>query len=536
MFGNIVIVIPVFLAVLAVGLGVGYYFGIVKEKRKLDFAHKSAEQIVSAARREADQFQRDAALKTREENLRKRQEFEHEIHEKEIALSNYERDVNKREVEVKKRQSSLADLEGELASKSEAMEERNRRLQERQDQLNEIILSQNQRLEQLAGISKAEALAELKANLLNQAKQEIAQELFEYKQESKSAANKEAKEIIATAIENVAADYVQEATLNSVSLNSDKIKGMIIGKEGRNIKAFEAESGVKVIVDETPESVVLSSFDPIKREIARVAMTRLVKEKNINPKIIANEMKRATREVERKMREAAEAALHKLALKDVHAELKEHLGRLLYRTSYGQNILHHSTEVALLAGGMAAELGLDVDLAKRAGLFHDIGKSISHDANASHVELGVQITERCNEHPVVINSVLAHHEEAEPIAAESVLVTAADKISGARPGARRESLEAYTQRIEKLEEMANSFEGVAKTYAISAGREIRVIVEPEKVTDAQAELLASNIAEKIEGSLEYPGQIKVTVLRRLITTEFTDFQRRGQNHPNAAHA
>jgi ribonuclease Y len=262
-------------------------------------------------------------------------------------------------------------------------------------------------------------------------------------------------------------------------------------------------------------------------------MERLIKEKNINPKTIENAVKASTEEVEIEMKKAAEETIRKLNLKNIHPELMKMLGRLKYRTSYGQNILQHSTEVALLAGAMAAELGVDVDLAKRAGLFHDIGKAVSSDSNASHVELGVEITERCNEHPVVINAVLAHHEEAEPIAPESVLVTAADKISGARPGARRESLEAYTQRIGKLEELANSYEGVAKSYALSAGREIRVIVEPEKLSDSEADLLARNISEKIESTLEYPGQIKITVLRRLVHTQYTNFQKGNYSGDNA---
>jgi len=312
-------------------------------------------------------------------------------------------------------------------------------------------------------------------------------------------------------------------------LPNDEWKGIVIGREGRNIKAFEAATGVKVIVDDTPETVVMSSFDPVKREIARIAMERLIKIKNINPKNIETEVEKATREVDASVKKAAEETLQELKIKNVHPEMREHLGRLKYRTSYGQNILQHSKEVAWLAGGMAAELGLDVALAKRAGLFHDIGKAVSGDSEGSHVSIGVELATRCNEHAVVINSILAHHEEAEPISPLSVLVTAADRISGARPGARRESLEAYAERITKLEELANSFEGVGKTYALSAGREIRVMIMPEKISDVETKLLAADIARKIKETMEYPGQIKVTVIRQTIANSFTDEFLPGQN-------
>lgn len=517
-----------------VALIIGYFFGRLKESRKLDQANSSVERIISMARRDAEQLMRDSQIKLKEEYLSKKQKFEESMRNREEGLSDYEKEINKREIEVKKIQNSLADQEADIESRDRENSEARERIAKKAENLDAIIESQNQKLEQISGVSKSDAIEMLKENLTEKAKAQAAHLLYEIRQEVKNTANREAKEIIATAIENVATDYVQESTLASVSLPNDKIKGLIIGKEGRNIKAFENCSNVKVIVDDTPETVVLSSFDPVKREIARVAMSRLIKEKNINPKTIESLYNKAKNDVEKEMAAAAEATLSKLQLKNVHPELKQMLGRLKYRTSYGQNILHHSTEVALLAGKMAAELNLDVELAKRAGLFHDIGKAISNDTNASHVELGVEITTRCNEHPVVINSVLAHHEEADPIAPEAVLVTASDKISGARPGARRESLEAYTQRIEKLEELANSFDGVAKTFALSAGREIRVIVEPENVTDETADMLAQDIAEKIEGTLEYPGQIKVTVLRRLITTQYTDFQRKGYNGENVA--
>jgi ribonuclease Y len=346
--------------------------------------------------------------------------------------------------------------------------------------------------------------------------------IIDIKNEAQENARWEAIEIMAHAMEKMATEYTMESTLISVSLPNDNWKGLIIGREGRNIKAFEAATGVKVIVDDTPETVVMSSFDPIKREVARITMERLIKSKNINPKGIDAEVEKAQKIVDDSIRQAANETLKELNIKNVHQELKECLGKLKYRTSYGQNILHHSKEVAWLAGNMAAELGLDVMLARRAGLFHDIGKAVSSDSEGSHVSIGVELTKRLNEHAVVINSILAHHEEAEPISPISVLVTAADRISGARPGARRESLEAYAQRITKLEEVANSFEGVAKTYALSAGREIRVMIIPDRLSDKDADMLAADIARKIKETLEYPGQIKVTVIRQLIAQSSTD--------------
>jgi ribonuclease Y len=313
-----------------------------------------------------------------------------------------------------------------------------------------------------------------------------------------------------------------ESTLSTVQLPNERYKGMIIGREGRNIRAFEETTGVKVIVDDTPELIVLSGFDPVRREIARLSMENLIKTKNINPNLIEQIVSKATKEVERTIMKAAEDTLSFLSLKNVHPKIKETLGRLKYRFSYGQNILEHSKEVALLSGAMAAELGFNIKLAKRAGLFHDIGKALTINSEGSHVKLGVDLCTQHREHEVVINSIMAHHEEAEPISPISVLVTAADKISGSRPGARRDTLEAYTKRITGLEEIANSFDGVSKTYAISAGRELRVIVEPERIDDQRAAILSSDIAKKIKEEMEYPGQIKVCVIRQTVASKNTD--------------
>ena len=367
-----------------------------------------------------------------------------------------------------------------------------------------------------------EAKKQLLSKLDSRVKLEAASMVKDIKAEAKERAQKEAKEIIAFSIENLAYEFTMESALATVELPNERFKGMIIGREGRNIRAFEEATGVKVIVDDTPELVVLSGYDPVAREVARLAMQNLIKGKSINVNNIQQAVNRASNEVRRSIFKAADETLRELKIGEVHPLMRENLGRLKYRYSYGQNMLQHSKEVAFLAGSMAAELGFNVKLARRAGLFHDIGKAISNNSEGSHVTLGVELAQKCKEHEIVINSILAHHEEAEPISPISVLVTAGDRISGGRPGARRDTLEAYTKRITKLEEIANSFDGVSKTYAISAGRDIRVIVEPEKIRDEQAELLSHDIAVKIRDSMEFPGQIKVCVIRQTIASKYTD--------------
>jgi ribonuclease Y len=403
----------------------------------------------------------------------------------------------------------------QLAQREEALFDKHKKL-------DMIIDEQNQKLQNIAGISVQDAKNQLMQNLEQRVKLESSQMAKEIQDEARLNAQREAKEIIAGAIENIACDFTMEYTLSTVQLPNERFKGMIIGREGRNIRAFEDATGVKVIVDDTPELIVLSGFDPVRREVARIAMENLIKSKNINPNMIEQAIAKATKEVDRSIIKTAEETLNELSIRGVHHKIKEALGRLKFRYSYGQNMLQHSREVALLSGAMASELGFNVKLAKRAGLFHDIGKALTINSEGSHVQLGKELCERFKEHEVVINSILAHHEEAEPISPISVLVTAADKISGSRPGARRDTLEAYTKRITGLEEIANSFDGVSKTYAISAGREIRVIVEPENIDDQTAGILSSDIAARIKEEMEYPGQIKVCVIRQTVASKVTD--------------
>ena len=522
---NILILILSFVIGLALGLGV--YFII--QKQKMHSAKSAANDMLEQAKRNVEKIEREAYVKAKEKLYSERNQYQSQVRQKENEMSKEEEKLRVKEKELRRLENHTREKEISMSKIQKEIEAGKQKASEDREKLKGIIEKEIQQLERISGLQRDEAKQKLIDKLLAEAKSEAAQMIIDIKNEAQENARWESIDIMAHAMEKMATEYTMESTLISVSLPNDSWKGLIIGREGRNIKSFEAATGVKVIVDDTPETVVMSGFDPIKREIARITMERLIKTKNINPKSIDTEVQKAQKIVEDNIRQAANETLRELNIKNVHPELKECLGKLKYRTSYGQNILHHSKEVAWLSGNMAAELGLDVMLARRAGLFHDIGKAVSSDSEGSHVSIGVELTKRLNEHPVVINSILAHHEEAEPISPVSVLVTAADRISGARPGARRESLEAYAQRITKLEEVANSFEGVAKTYALSAGREIRVMIIPDQLSDKDADMLASDIARKIKDTMEYPGQIKVTVIRQLVAHSTTDEFSNGKN-------
>lgn len=522
---NILIMTLVFVIGLAIGMGV--YFMI--QRQKMHHAKNAANDLLEQAKRNVEKLEREAYVKAKEKLYSERNQFQSQMRQKESEMSREEERLRKKEKELRRLENNVREKEVSTNRAQKEIEVGRQKVAEEQEKLKDIIEKEIQQLEHISGLQRDEAKQKLIDKLLAEAKSEASQMIIDIKNEAQENARWESIDIMAHAMEKMATEYTMESTLISVSLPNDSWKGLIIGREGRNIKSFEAATGVKVIVDDTPETVVMSSFDPIKREIARITMERLIKSKNINPKAIDTEVEKAQKIVEDSIRQAANETLRELNIKNVHPELKECLGKLKYRTSYGQNILHHSKEVAWLSGNMAAELGLDVMLARRAGLFHDIGKAVSSDSEGSHVSIGVELTKRLNEHPVVINSILAHHEEAEPISPVSVLVTAADRISGARPGARRESLEAYAQRITKLEELANSFEGVAKTYALSAGREIRVMIIPDQLSDKDADMLASDISRKIKETMEYPGKIKVTVIRQLVAHSSTDEFAAGKN-------
>jgi len=501
---------------------IGALLGIVFYALYLRSKNQAGKQIIDNARREAEKIKKEKLYHFKVEMQKRRSKLESQMRREEDKISRLETQLSQKEKELRKDENQLRIRESRLDAKEKKINELEELLYEKHKKTDALVDEQNKKLEKIGNLSIDDARRELLKNLESRVKLEAVQMANDIKQEAKERAQKEAKEVIATAIENLAYDFTMESTLSTVELPNERFKGMIIGREGRNIRAFEDATGVKVIVDDTPELVVLSGYDPVAREIARVAMQHLIKNKNVNVNIIQQMVNRAKNEVQRSILKAADATLREMKINDVHPLMRENLGRLKYRYSYGQNMLQHSKEVAYLAGSMAAELGFDVKLARRAGLFHDIGKAISNHSEGSHVTLGVELAQKCHEHEIVINAILAHHEEADPISPISVLVTAADKISGSRPGARRDTLEAYTKRITKLEEIANSFDGVSKTYAISAGREIRVIVEPDKIKDDQAMVLSSDIAMKIRESMEFPGQIKVCVIRNTIASKYTD--------------
>jgi len=500
----------------------GGAIGLIVYRIILMKSNATAKQILESAREDAEKIKKDRLFNFKLELQQRRTRFQTELKQKEEKYQRLESQLLKKEKDLRRDENQLKIREARSEGREKKINELEELLYEKHKKADNQVEELNKQLERIANLSIDDAKKQLLHHLEERVKVESAHLLNDIRQEAKEKAQKEAREIIACAIENLAYEFTVESTLSTVELPNERYKGMIIGREGRNIKAFEEATGVKVVVDDTPELVVLSGYDPVAREIARISMQNLIKTKNINVQTIQQTVQKATQEVQKTIQKAADETLRELKINDVHPQIREHIGRLKYRYSYGQNMLQHSREVAMLTGSMAAELGFNVRLARRAGLLHDIGKAVSNGSEGSHVTAGVELATHCKEHEIVINAIQAHHEEAEPIHPISVLVTAADRISGSRPGARRDTLEAYTKRISKLEEIANSFEGVAKTYAISAGREIRVIVEPDRINDVQASILSSDIANKIRDTMEYPGQIKVCVIRQTIASKLTD--------------
>ncbi len=494
-----------------------FIFGWLASKKigqsKIANADKIAEKTIADAEKEAETLKKEKLLEVKDEWIQLKQNFEKETKSRRNELIKMEKQLTNREINMDRKVDLLNKKEKDLNRLEQRVSEKEKKVLRQEEELDRIIKAQNEKLERISGISNEEAKKILMDNLLDKAKQEAAQMIKEIKDEAKLMAKKEAKEIIIQAIQRTAADHSVETTVSVVNLPSEEMKGRIIGREGRNIRSFETATGIEVIVDDTPEAVILSGFDPLRREIARMALERLIGDGRIHPARIEEVVDKCAKEMDEKIVEIGEQAMLETGIHSLHPELIKLLGKLNYRTSYGQNVLQHSKEVAYLAGIMAADLGLDASLAKRAGLLHDIGKAIDKTTEGTHTEIGGEIANKFKEHPIVINAILSHHEDVEPISPISILIQAADAISGSRPGARRETLEGYVKRLEKLEKLAESFSGVVKTYAIQAGREVRVMVEHERIDDAMADQLASDISEKIQSEMEYPGQIKVTVIR-----------------------
>lgn len=480
---------------------------------KIGSAEEKAREIIDEGVKVAEAKKREALLEAKEESIKVKNEFEKETRERRTELQRYEKRVINKEEAVDRKAEMLERKETSLTAKEANLEKQKVAVA----QLEEKRL---QELERISGLTSEQAKEYLLKTVEDEVKHETAVMIKEMETRAKEEANKKAKEYVVTAIQKCAVDHVAETTISLVQLPNDEMKGRIIGREGRNIRTLETMTGVDLIIDDTPEAVILSSFDPIRREIARIALEKLIVDGRIHPARIEEMVEKAQKEVEIMMREEGEAAALEVGVHGIHPELIRLLGKMKFRTSYGQNALKHSMEVAQLSGLLAAEIGMDVRMAKRAGLLHDIGKSVDHDMEGSHIEIGVDLCKKYKESPIVINAVESHHGDVEPTSLISCIVQAADTISAARPGARRETLDSYTTRLKQLEDIGNGFKGVDKTFAIQAGREIRVMVIPEQVSDADMILLARDISKQIENELEYPGQIKVNVIRESRAVDF----------------
>lgn len=487
---------------------------------KVANAEKLAEKIVSEAEQEASALKNQKILEAKDEWFKQKQKFEKETRNQGKDLERRKNKLEQKELELDRRLDHLNQKEKEIKNLDHNLKEKDNILVRKHEELDKMIEIQNVKLEKISGMSNEEALKELKENLLAKAKQEAAQMVKDIKDQARLAANREAKEVIISAIQRTAADHSAETTVSVVHLPNDEMKGRIIGREGRNIRSFENATGIDVIVDDTPEAVILSGFDPYRREIAKRALEQLISDGRIHPGRIEDIVEKTRKEMEEVITQLGEQTMLDTGVHGLHPELVKLLGKLNYRTSYGQNVLQHSIEVAQLAGLMSSELQLDAVVAKRAGLLHDIGKAVDKETEGTHFHIGAELAKKYGEGPIVQNAIASHHDEVEMISPISALVQAADAVSGSRPGARRETLEGYIKRLEKLEGIAESFQGVSKTFAIQAGREIRVLVQPEKINDALADQLSADIAEKIQGEMEYPGQIKVTVIREYRAVDY----------------
>ena len=480
---------------------------------KIGSAEEKSREIIDEALKTAETKKREALLEAKEESLKTKNELEKETRERRAELQRYERRVLSKEENLDKKSDAMEKREAVLAAREEALNKRNAEVES-------LYEKGIQELEKISGLTSEQAKEYLLKSVEDDVKHDTAKLIKELDNKAKEEADKKAREYVVTAIQRCAADHVAETTVSVVQLPNDEMKGRIIGREGRNIRTLETLTGVELIIDDTPEAVVLSGFDPVRREVARIALERLIVDGRIHPARIEEMVEKAQKEVETNMREEGEAAALEVGIHGLHPELIRLLGKLKYRTSYGQNALKHSIEVAQLSGLLAGEIGLDVRMAKRAGLLHDIGKAVDHEMEGSHIQLGAELCKKYKEPAVVLNTVESHHGDVEPQSLIACIVQAADTISAARPGARRETLETYTNRLKQLEDITNSFKGVDKSFAIQAGREVRIMVVPEQINDDGMILLARDISKKIEEALEYPGQIKVNVIRESRVTDY----------------
>ena len=511
------IVIAVAVVLIVVAAVISHFLTVSNLKNnaesKIGNAEARAREIIDDAVKTAEAKKKESLLEIKEESIKNKNELEKETKERRSELQRYEKRVLSKEETLDKKSEAIERREAGFTAKEEE-------LRQREAKVEELSQQRVQELERISGLTSEQAKEYLLKTVEDDVKHDTAKMVRELETQAKEEADKKAKEYVVTAIQRCAADHVAETTISVVQLPSDEMKGRIIGREGRNIRTLETLTGVELIIDDTPEAVVLSGFDPIRREVARIALEKLIVDGRIHPARIEEMVEKAQKEVDTMIREEGEAAALEVGVHGIHPELIKLLGRMKFRTSYGQNALKHSIEVAQLSGLLAGEIGLDVRLAKRAGLLHDIGKSIDHDVEGSHIQIGVDLCRKYKESPTVINAVEAHHGDVEPETLIACVVQAADTISAARPGARRETLETYTNRLKQLEDITNQFKGVDKSFAIQAGREIRVMVVPEQVSDADMVLLARDIAKQIEFELEYPGQIKVNVIRESRVTDY----------------
>ena len=513
------IVIAVAVVLIVVAAVISHFLTVSNLKNnaesKIGNAEARAREIIDDAVKTAEAKKKESLLEIKEESIKNKNELEKETKERRSELQRYEKRVLSKEETLDKKSEAIERREAGFTAKEEE-------LRQREAKVEELSQQRVQELERISGLTSEQAKEYLLKTVEEDVKHDTAKMIKDLEAQAKEEADKKAKEYVVTAIQRCAADHVAETTISVVQLPSDEMKGRIIGREGRNIRTLETLTGVELIIDDTPEAVVLSGFDPIRREVARIALEKLIVDGRIHPARIEEMVEKAQKEVDTMIREEGEAAALEVGVHGIHPELIKLLGRMKFRTSYGQNALKHSIEVAQLSGLLAGEIGLDVRLAKRAGLLHDIGKSIDHDVEGSHIQIGVDLCRKYKESPTVINAVEAHHGDVEPETLIACVVQAADTISAARPGARRETLETYTNRLKQLEDITNQFKGVDKSFAIQAGREIRVMVVPEQVSDADMVLLARDIAKQIEFELEYPGQIKVNVIRESRVTDYAE--------------